>query len=51
MFQPSQRDVRRFFCEAARRQREGLPLDPMQAQAASWIDEHPEYAGDLADLE
>ena len=51
MFQPSQHDVRRFFCEAARRQREGLPLDPMQAQAASWIDEHPEYAGDLADLE
>ena len=33
MFPPSQHDVRRFFCEAASRQREGLPLDPMQAQA------------------
>jgi hypothetical protein len=50
MFQPSQHDVRRFFCETARRQREGLPLDPIQAQAASWIAEHPEYAQDLADL-
>ena len=51
MFQPSQHDVRRFFCEASRRQREGLPLDPMQAQAAAWITEHPEYAQDLADLD
>ena len=51
MFQPSQQDVRRFFCETARRQREGLPLDPMQAQAAAWITEHPEYAADLADLQ
>ena len=50
MFQPSQHDVRRFFCETARRQREGLPLDPIQAQAAAWIAEHPEYAPDLADL-
>jgi hypothetical protein len=51
MFQPSQHDVRRFFCEAARRQREGLPLEPLQAQAAAWIAEHPEYADDLADAE
>ena len=27
MFQPSQHDVRRFFCEAWRKHREGLPLD------------------------
>jgi hypothetical protein len=51
MFQPSQHDVRRFFCEAASRQREGLPLDPMQAQAATWIVEHPVYAQELADLD
>ena len=49
MFQPSQHDVRRFFCEAARRLREGLPLDPMQAKAAPWLEAHPEYAADLAD--
>ena len=50
MFQPSQHDVRRFFCDVAQRRREGLPLDAMAAQAAPWIDEHPEYAADLADL-
>ena len=51
MFQPSQHDVRRFFCETWRRQREGLPLDAMQAQAALWVSEHPEYHAELSDLE
>ena len=50
MFQPSQHDVRRFFCETWRRQREALPLDAMQAQAANWITEHPEYQAELADV-
>ena len=50
MFQPSQHDVRRFFCETWRRQREALPLDAMQAQAANWITEHPEYHAELADV-
>ena len=49
MFQPSQHDVRRFFCGTHARQRERLPLDPMQTLAADWIDEHPEYHADLAD--
>jgi len=51
VFQPSQHDVRRFFCEVARRRREGLPLDAMAAQAAPWVDEHPEFAADLADVD
>jgi hypothetical protein len=51
MFQPNQHDVRRFFCEAFQRQRDGLPLDPMQAQAALWTAEHPEYHAVLADTE
>jgi hypothetical protein len=51
MFQPSQHDVRRFFCEALRKQREALPLTPMEMLAAGWIDEHPEYHPDLADVE
>jgi hypothetical protein len=51
MFQPSQHDVRRFFCDTYARLRQGLPLDPMQALAARWIDEHPEYHADLADEE
>lgn len=49
MFQPSQNDVRRFFCAAYRRQRAGEPLTPMDALAATWIDQHPEYHADLAD--
>jgi hypothetical protein len=50
MFQPSQHDVRRFFCETFRRERDALPLEPMQAKAARWIGEHPEYHADLDDL-
>jgi Domain of unknown function (DUF1841) len=49
MFQPSQNDVRRFFCAVFARSRAGLPLEPMQAIAADWIAQHPEYHGDLAD--
>jgi hypothetical protein len=51
MFQPSQHDVRRFFCETWRKQREGLPLTAMELMAADWITEHPEYHADLADAE
>ena len=49
MFQPSQHDVRRFFCATWAKQRARAPLTPMEAVAAGWIDEHPEYHADLAD--
>ena len=49
MFQPSQLDVRRFFCASHARQQGGLPLEPIQALAARWIAEHPEHHADLAD--
>jgi len=49
VFQPSPADVRRFFCAAYARTRAGAPLEPIQALAARWIEEHPEYHGDLAD--
>jgi hypothetical protein len=51
MFQPSQHDVRRFFCEAWQRDRDGATLEPMQVLAAQWIDQHPEYHAELADLD
>jgi len=51
MFAPSQNDVRRFFCETRRKQHEALPLTPMEALAADWITEHPEYDAELADLD
>jgi hypothetical protein len=49
MFQPSQNDVRRFFCGAHAKQQQRRPLDAMEAVAARWIDEHPEYHADLSD--
>jgi len=50
MFAPSSADVRGFFVEARRKRTEGLPLTPLETIAADWIDAHPEYAQDLADL-
>jgi hypothetical protein len=49
MFQPSQADVRRFFCAAYAKHRDGVPVDAMEAIATRWIAEHPEYHADLAD--
>jgi len=51
MFTPSSDDVRRFFCEAYRKQRSGEILTPMDAIAADWISHHPEYADALTDVE
>lgn len=49
MYEPSQHDVRRFFCRTWQQMNSAQPLDPMQALAATWIREHPEYAAALAD--
>ncbi len=49
MFSPSQHDVRRFFCEARRKQLEAVPQTALEGLAADWIAEHPEYHADLAD--
>lgn len=51
MFSPDQSQVRRFFCSAWRKQRESLPLTPLEALAADWIGRHPEYHDDLFDEE
>jgi hypothetical protein len=51
MFSPSQSDVRRFLCGVWRKHREATPLTPLEALAADWITEHPEYHVDLADEE
>ncbi|HJW12299.1 MAG TPA: DUF1841 family protein [Albitalea sp.] len=51
MFAPSQNDVRRFFCDAWRKQRDGMPLTPLETLAADWIVQHPEYHDDLADVD
>ena len=51
MFAPSQEQVRRFFCETWAKHLAGQPLTPLEAQAADWIVQHPEYHADLSDVE
>lgn len=51
MFQPSQADVRRFFCAVYSKARSGQPLEAIEVIASQWIDEHPEYHAELADLD
>ncbi|WP_280152651.1 DUF1841 family protein [Piscinibacter sp. XHJ-5] len=51
MFAPSQTDVRRFFCDAFRKQRDAVPMTPLEAMASDWIAAHPEYHADLADAD
>jgi hypothetical protein len=51
MFQPSQTDVRRFFCGTRAKQRAGAALDAMEVIAGRWIAEHPEYDAELADVD
>jgi hypothetical protein len=51
MFAPSQNDVRRFFCDAFRKRREGGVMTPLETLAADWIDQHPEYHDDFADVD
>lgn len=51
MFNPSQHEVRRFFCGVHAKARAGQPLDALEALASGWLREHPEYDPDLADAE
>lgn len=46
--QPSQADVRRFFCAVYAKTLAGQPLEAIETIASLWIDEHPEYHADLA---
>ena len=51
MFSPSQADVRRFFCSVYAKALAGQPLEAIETIASLWIDEHPEYHGELADMD
>ena len=51
MFNPSQEDVRRFFCGVHAKARAGQPLDALETLASQWIAEHPEYHADLSDVQ
>lgn len=51
MFNPTQQEVRRFFCAVRAKQREGAPLTPLEDLAGRWIAEHPEYHAALDDAQ
>ncbi len=51
MFQPSQADVRRFFCGVHAKSRSGQPLEAIELLASQWIAEHPEFHAELSDLD
>lgn len=51
MFEPSQADVRRFFCGVYQKWQQQAPMEAMETLAAYWIALHPEYHATLADLD
>lgn len=51
MFNPTQDEVRRFFCGVYDKNRRGVPMEALETIAAGWIDQHPEYHPDLADAD
>lgn len=51
MFSPSQADVRRFFCSVYAKALSVQPLEAIETIASLWIDEHPEYHGELSDID
>jgi hypothetical protein len=51
MFNPSQDDVRRFFCETWRKQKAREVLTPLEAIARDWLLQHPEYRDDVDNLD
>jgi Domain of unknown function (DUF1841) len=51
MFNPTQEEVRRFFCAVFAKSRRAEPMEALELIASRWIDEHPEYHPDLADAE
>ena len=51
LMQPSQIDVRRYFCATYAKWRASQPLDAMETLIAGWMDEHPEYYADFADVD
>ncbi len=47
MFNPSQDDVRRFFCSAFAKAQSNSSQDAIETIANQWMSEHPEYHADL----
>lgn len=51
MFNPSQADVRRFYCAVYDKSRTNEPMEAIETLAAQWIAEHPEHHAELSDVD
>lgn len=51
MISPSKADVRQFFCSVYAKTQKEQALEAIEQIASLWIDEHPEYHAELADVE
>ena len=51
MFNPTQADVRRFFCAVHAKSQASQPMEAIETLASLWIAEHPEYHAELSDLD
>lgn len=48
IFSQDRTELRRMYAEAWRKQRERLPLSPLEAQIAAIVEWHPEYHDDIS---
>jgi glycine/serine hydroxymethyltransferase len=51
MFNPSQADVRRFFCSVYAKSQSGQAMEALEQLAAQWMAEHTEYHAALVDVD
>lgn len=51
MFNPTQQEVRTFFCATYDKHTTNAILTPLELIARDWIMQHPEYTETLADLD
>ncbi len=51
LYQPTQADVRRFFCSVYAKASNNTALEAIETIASLWINEHPEYHADLKDVD
>jgi hypothetical protein len=51
LIQPSQADVRRFFCAVYAKARRQEPMEAIETLASLWIEDHPEHHAELSDVD
>lgn len=51
LFQPSQADVRQFFCSVYAKAGAGVALEAIEIIASQWMNEHPQYHADFSDVD